>query len=374
MTSSVVRGVGAVWHRRPMPTTTVPDAQREISLLRLVAQGVVGRRETPREVVARLTAVQAQDEAGAQLSIALRAGVPRSAVVAEYDAGTVVRSWTQRGTLHAVLADDLPWMAELMNVRPMAAQAKRRPQLDLDASHVARANDATVAALRGGGRLARAELMAVWADAGLETSGGRGYHLLSTLGHAGLVCFGPTRDGEQLIVLVEEWVPAPRTPTREEALRELALRYFLGHGPATVPDLVRWTGLTAKDARAGLALALDELATLEVDGVTYYLDRTIPALLEKHRAAAEATLLLPGFDEMVLGYADRTATVPARFADRIVPGGNGVFRHTVVDRGVVVGAWRAVGSGRNRRVEVEAFEDLTPAVTEAVPALFAALP
>ncbi|HEX2809771.1 MAG TPA: hypothetical protein VHN80_26710 [Kineosporiaceae bacterium] len=43
--------------------------------------------------------------------------------------------------------------------------------------------------------------------------------------------------------------------------------------------------------------------------------------------------LPPGFDELVLGYADRSATLPTEFAERIVLGGNGVFQPTVVDDG-----------------------------------------
>ena len=60
---------------------------------------------------------------------------------------------------------------------------------------------------------------------------------------------------EQLFVLLDEWVRAPRRLERDEALGELALRFFRSHGPATVKDLVRWAGITVRDARAGLAVA-----------------------------------------------------------------------------------------------------------------------
>ena len=57
----------------------------------------------------------------------------------------------------------------------------------------------------------------------------------------------------------------------------------------------------------------------------------------------------------MLGYGERAEILDAAHADRIVPGGNGVFRPTIVRDGRVVGAWKWVGSGKNRRVERELF-------------------
>lgn len=354
----------------------------EVALLRLVAQRVAGPRlPGPAAAVEHLLAVQAQDLPGAMTSIALRTADPsRAAVVAAFDDGAIVRSWPMRGTLHAVPAVDLGWMVALMSERPRAAAARRRQQLGLDDEVLRRAEELALSALRADGvrGLSRAELLAVWGAEGLPTDAGRGYHLLAHLAQTGVLCLGPFRDDEQLFVPLAEWVPEPRRPEREAALAELALRYFRGHGPATVKDLMRWASLPARDVRAGLALVADRLDTLDVDGVTHHLDPDLPDLLAAHRDEARAVHLLPGFDEVVLGYADRSATVPDHHADRIVPGGNGVFRPVVVVDGVAVATWRAVGRGAARRVETSAFgEDdaaLDPAVADAVTARFAALP
>ncbi len=71
---------------------------------------------------------------------------------------------------------------------------------------------------------------------------------------------------EQTFVLLDEWVPDPHRPDRDEALATIALRYFRSHGPATRQDFAGWTGLTAADAERGIAAAGDELATVEVEG------------------------------------------------------------------------------------------------------------
>ncbi len=111
-----------------------------------------------------------------------------------------------------------------------------------------------------------------------------------------------------------------------------------------------------------------------VDGTEHYLDPATPDRLAAAVKEADGVLLLPGFDEYVLGYGDRTAVVPAEHAQRIVPGNNGMFRPTVVHRGQVVGTWKWAGRGAKRRVEAEPFTAFPEEVTAAVPKAAAALP
>jgi len=136
---------------------------------------------------------------------------------------------------------------------------------------------------------------------------------------------------------------------------------------------VRWAGLGVRDVRAALAVAGDQLDRLEVDGTEHWLDPATPDRLAAARAEAEAVHLLPGFDELVLGYADRSCTVPPEHADRIVPGGNGMFRATVVLGGRVVGAWRT-GRSTARALDLEPFQELPADVLAAVQDRYAALP
>ncbi len=151
------------------------------------------------------------------------------------------------------------------------------------------------------------------------------------------------------------WVTAPRDLTGEAALAELALRFMTSHGPATEADLARWSGLPLGQVRTGLAAVRDRLAAPRGRRATeHWFDPAVPDLLAAHRAQARAVHLLPGFDELVLGYADRTATVPA---GRGRPDRAGRQRHvppTLVRRGVVVGTWARTRTG----VDVTPFERL----------------
>jgi hypothetical protein len=347
----------------------------EVALLRLVAHQLVRPDdETPTDVVRRLTAVQAQDLPGALTSVALRTTQrSRAQVAAALDAGEVVRTWPMRGTLHLVAAEDASWMVRLLAPRVVRSAAARLRELELTEAHVERAGEVARAALTGGRRLRRADLFARWEEAGLVAGGQRGVHLLRLLAMDGTLVLGPLDDGEQVLVLLDEWVAAPRDLVGEEALAELALRYFRSHGPATLADLARWAQVKVTDARAATAAVRDRLATLDVDGTEHLMDPLTPDRLATCRREASGVLLLPGFDELLLGYADRSAVLDPRHADRILPGGNGVFRPTVVSDGRVVGTWSRAG-GRRQDVEATPFTRFDETVSAAIPALHASLP
>ncbi len=361
----------------------------EIGRFRLAAQRLAEPLATPVEVVRWLTAMQAQDHSGALTSVALRtAARSRGDVVAALDKGEIVKSWPMRGTLHLVAAEDLPWLLQVTAARVEVGMGPRRAQLELDTATLARARDIAVAALTDGRPLRRDELHGAWNDAGLVTTGQRGYHVIAHLAQTGVLCFGPHVEGEPAMVLVDQWIPEPRQLEREEALGELALRYFRSHGPATVKDFTRWTKLLAADVRVGVALARPDLASVVVDDVEYLMDPATPDVLAAPSVhdpedsaspidpdpSATSILLLPGFDEFVLGYGDRSAVLDPEFATRIVPGGNGVFRPTVVHDGRIIGTWQVTGRGAERAISAEPFTTFPADVTKAIEQAYPELP
>ncbi|MGY1744113.1 winged helix DNA-binding domain-containing protein [Blastococcus sp. SYSU D00695] len=346
--------------------TSIPPG--ELALLRLVAQRLAGPpAASAADAVRGLLCAQGQDLPGALTSVALRTRERSVAGVrAALDAGEVVRSWPMRSTLHLLPAEELPWLLELCGPRVLAGAARRRATLGITEADIERARERAVQVLSGGRRLGRAALLAELGQV-VDVQGQRGYHLLWYTAQTGTTCLGPTDGGEQAFVLLDEWVQTPRRLSGEEALAELARRYLTGHGPASDADLARWAGLTLRDVRTGIAAVRDELATVEVEGRQLFMAPDLPDRLAACRAAAEdAVLLLPGFDELVLGYADRTCTVPVEHADRIVPGGNGMFRPTVVRGGRALGTWRRSGSGARRAVAAEPFTTFPAAVAAAI--------
>ena len=329
-----------------------------LAALRLSALGIAAAdAAAPVDAVRGLLALQAQDFASALWSIGLRVpGSTAASVEAAHAAGGIVRSWPMRGTLHMVAAEDLGWMLGLTSRRMVRAAEGRRRQLGLEAEDFVRAEDVVRAELSGGRSATRAELFAALAAGGITPDGQRGVHTLGQLAQTGVL----VQSAKDSWVLLEEWVTAPRRLEPDEALREFALRYMLGHGPATARDLAWWSSLTLTDARTGLAAAGDQLDRIEVDGETYYLR---PGL----EPATRAVHLLPGFDEFVLGYTDRTAQLSKEHFLRVVPGGNGVFHGTIVVDGTVAGTWRREkATARRVTVKVLPFVTLSAATEAAV--------
>ncbi len=351
-------------------------ARDDVAQARLVAQRLAGpRAQTPAEAVQWLTAMQAQDYTGALTSVGLRTHRRlRAEVVVALGTGDIVRSWPMRGTLHLTAAQDLSWMLRLLAPRVIKGSVARRTGLGLDESQLERARELSINALSGGRQLRRADLLASWDKAGLDPGGQRGVHVLRYLAMTGTLVFGPTAAGEQLVVLLDEWVPQPRDLERDEALCELAVRYFRSHGPATGADLAGWSGLTAGDTRTAVTLARPSLASLDIDGTEHLLDPQTPERLAAARTDAAGVLLLPGFDEFLLGYRDRSAQLDPAYADRIVPGGNGIFRPTIVSAGRVVGTWTRTGRGARQKVAATPFTNFPTHVESAIAARYAALP
>jgi hypothetical protein len=340
------------------------DGQRRLAGLRLAAQLLgADRAASPAEAVRWTLALQAQDFAGVKWSVGLRtAGATEGDVEAALDAGHIVRSWPMRGTLHLVAAEDLRWMLELTASRAIASAAQRRAALGITEAEIERARETAIEALSGGRALARSALLGSIRAGGVSTAGQRGYHLLWYLAQTGTLVLGGADGRGQAFALLDEWVREPLRLEPDEALGELAQRYFASHGPATVADLVRWSGLTVRGVRRGLEVAGRALTTIEVEGVGYHL---APETLDAP-VPARGVLLLPGFDEYVLGYRDRSAALAPEHSDVIVPGGNGMFKATIVVDGEVVGTWSRKATSRGVVVGLAPFDVLSAAEHEGL--------
>jgi hypothetical protein len=314
-----------------------------IGQLRTIAQRIVGSTcEDAAATVRHMLAVQAQDLAAAKWAVGLRThGATLATIDAALAAGSIVRSWPMRGTLHFVAAEDLGWIMSLTAKRTIAMHAKRHRDLGLDARTVGRARDAALAALEPG-PLARAKLLAAIAKRRITIDAPRSYHLLFLLAQDGAICVGPN----DAWVRCDTWIKGARVYDRDEALGELAHRYFTSHGPATEHDLSVWAKLPLRDTRVGIELALPRL----VKRGEYYQS---PALALT-AAAKTAVRVLPAFDELFIGYTERDELFEAKFASRIAPGG-GVLRPMILSRGQIVGTWSRATSKRDVAITAAPF-------------------
>ncbi len=307
-----------------------------------------------KEVVTWMGAMQAQDYVGTLWSIALRTQkLTRVDVEQAIINREIVRTWPMRGTLHFVAAKDARWMVQLLAPRATAATASRRRSLELTDAVLEKSKQLLERSLSGGIALSRQVLCDLLDAGGIATAGQRGIHILRYFSEQGLLCFGPHEGKQPTFVLMDEWLPRTPEKSHEEALFELTRRYFTSHGPATLQDFAGWANITLGDARRGLALTGNELQQTEINQKVYW------HRLNLGTSRQPSLFLLPGFDEYILGYKDRSAMLAPEYANRIIPGGNGVFQATIVSNGQVIGIWKRTTKTKGTLVRLETFETLS---------------
>jgi len=296
-----------------------------------------GEQRSVLEVAEWFGAMQAQDLASGSWSFGVRcAGITEEDVQAAQERREVLRTWPMRGTVHFVPARDAAWMVSLMSAKPLAGGAARRDHLGITLELVDRSTEVLAGALAGGKVLTRDECVAALEDAGISTAGQVSYHLLWYACQLGVLCQGPPQGKSHTFTLLSEWVPDPATPSREEGLAIMARRFFQSHGPASEKDFSRWTGLSLRECREGIAGAAHNLVWVETSAGPMLAAATVL----DNDVAVRRHLVLPGFDEYMLGYGDRSLLMEPEHLKAVVPGNNGVFQATLVRDGRVVGIWK----------------------------------
>ncbi|WP_347108114.1 winged helix DNA-binding domain-containing protein [Paenarthrobacter sp. S56] len=352
-----------------MAASSSVTAPPVVGRLRLAAQGLLGDGfgSVP-DAVRWMTAMQAQDLGHSLWAVGCRVpGSRASWVRAALDAGTVVRSWPMRGTLHLLAPEDLRWILRITSPRLMSSVASRHRELAITSGDISHCRDIalkTIEAIKanlGINGASREQLFAAFEAAGQATKAQRGIHLLGSLCQEASLVQGPMagRDGksgvQQLFVAFDEWIPESRSLERQEGIEELLLRYVRSRGPATIRDFAWWSQVPLTEARQALAAVKEKLVELPSGTTSYWLSPETAAMLDDGVPGSRSLLALPGFDEFLLGYQDRSMVLDPRHAELVVPGKNGVFKRIIVSGGVVVGTWARTGSGKSLGVVPEPF-------------------
>jgi hypothetical protein len=321
--------------------------------------------EQPAEVVHWLGAVQAQDYAGAKWALGLRMRAATDDIVEQaFTEGAILRTHLLRPTWHFVTPADIHWMLALTAPRVHALNAPYYRKLELDQNLFQRSTTALTLALQGGNQLTRDEVRGVLAHAGIATSGElRMSYILMRAELDGVICSGARRGKQFTYALLSERAPHARHLERDHALAELARRFFLSRGPATVHDFAKWSGLTVTDARAGLEAIKSQLEHEQVDAQSYWRSPSTPAVPER----APTAVLLSIYDEYISGYKDRSAMIEPSYGAKLQALGNALTAIVVVD-GQVVGIWKRTLKKDAVVVETDIFAALTTAESQAVAA------
>jgi hypothetical protein len=330
---------------------------RDITRLRLLNQQIsAGRYTAPAALVRWMGCIQAQDFAGAKWAIGSRIkGMTEAAVEKDFNEGRFLRTHVLRPTWHFVAPEDIRWMLKLTAPRLKAFNKNMHRNLEITPAILKRSTAVIEKALAGGKQLTRTELLLRLKKSKINTDDIRFSFLLMDAELDGVICSGPRQGKQFTYALLEERVPPAAAKSRDEALTELARRYFSSRGPATLPDFAWWGGITLSDAKKGLEQCRQELAYEEINGQAYWFlpDAALSPV------SSNAVYLLPAYDEYAIGYKDRNDILSSKHSREA---GNGIFKPIIVAGGQIAGTWQRTLKKDAVEVELNAFDPLSAAV------------
>lgn len=310
---------------------------RDMARRRLFAQQLESPGfKTAGEVVGFMGAMQAQDFAMARWAVGIRLpGATIEEVEGALQRGEIIRTHLLRPTWHFVSAGDVRWMLALTAPHIKSSLRSRHTFLELNDAFIRKTNALLEKEARREGVLTREYITRLFTSRRIAMNDNRLAHILLYAELDGILCSGPPVGSKHTYALLDDRVPKKRGLDRDEALAELARRYFISHGPATLQDFVWWSGLPAKDAKRAVEMAKPELVSKDVDSRTYWADGSRSRSIK----GGSSLHLLPAYDEYILAYKDRAASLLSQH-QRVTISSNGIFYPTVVLDGQVIGLWR----------------------------------
>ncbi len=307
---------------------------------------------SPKDLVAWMGAMQAQDYQMAKWAIGLRIRNATDTLVDEaVNGGQILRTHLMRPTWHFVTSDDIYWMLMLTAPRLRVALKSRKKRLEITPLVERKSNDLIINTISVNGYSTREELTTVFKNAGFSLIDNRAAHLLLIAELEGLICSGPVMNNKPSYALLNDQVPQKKTLTHDEALSKLARRYFSSHGPATVRDFAWWSGLSMKDAAAGIEMIKKDLISRQDEISTYWMSHST-----MEEVSDPTVYLLPAYDEFLISYRDRTASIPMEKQRKTIST-NGIFYPIIVRKGKVIGKWKRTSNNTELLIEADLFQN-----------------
>ena len=335
--------------------------------IRLLSQQLISPQfASPKEVVAHMGAVQAQDYRMMRWAVMMRMKKPSAQAFRQaYDAGEIIRLHLLRGTWQLVSADDYPWMLQLF-----ADKAERVIRGWMKANKVFIDDDELYAVREilvktceakereGSGNLpcdiatkrdvvygsaTKEDFANALAEHGMEMDAHRLSYHIRLAEVSGTLCSGCLTPMQATYALTEKKVGgilgvrggmSKCDMERDEMLMLLARKYFQSHSPATFEDYLWWSGLTASECRKGMELLGSELRKERWMDYEFYLHDSC----RTRGFRKGVSHLLPPFDEYLIGYKSRELSLSPVHTHHAHTN-NGIFFPIIAHDGIVCGNW-----------------------------------
>jgi len=333
----------------------------DLTCYRLHNQQLVNAQfDKPGEVVAWLGAVQAQDFLGSLWTIGQRMKnkVEEADVEEALNDRSILRTWPMRGTLHFVAPKDVRWMLKYLTPHVTSRMVSYYRQAELDTKVFTKVKKLWIKVLEGGKQLTRDEMYGVLERAKIPTANMRGVFILGHMSHEGFLCFGSRKEKQQTFTLLDEWLPSFPMLKKDEALGELALRYFKSHGPAVLEDFIWWAGVPKGEAASALASVKSQLEEEMINRKTHYFSSSgKPGKINPTTA-----YLLPTYDEYGIAYKVCDAIIDPADLKKI----GGIYTSVIMMNGKAIGVWKRTIKKDSVHIETKPFRPFAKAQKSAV--------
>lgn len=335
----------------------------DISRVRLINQCISSRKAgTPGELMNHMGAFQAQDYPMAKWAVGLRLRESGEEIInSAIDKGELLRTHLLRPTWHFVASKDIYWMLELSAAGIKTLMKSRNRELGLTKEIFRKSNRLLRRTLSNNNNITRDELIALFKKSKLDTTENRASHLLMEAELDGIICSGKSKGKKITYALLEERVKDYERLNKEDSLARLAQIYFKSRGPATVYDFAWWSGLNISDVRKAIEMISNEIISFETDSNIYWMYEE-PA---GYSGYSPELFLLPAYDEFLLSYRDRSASMISENYKKIISS-NGIFRPLIVYMGKIIGTWKKTSKQNSNVLEFNYFKKPTAKIKSLV--------
>jgi len=286
-------------------------------------------KQPKKEILHDLLGIQSQFSSYAQMSLFLRCS--------DYDANTygdgLAKIWSHRGTMHLVSESDLWLHLSALDISPDfedgARGISRHDSIRCSAfimNEISRGNftrDGLKEACRHEGMSPELLERVFYGWGGLVREMVMRGMIVGNAGNSKEYRLSPVGEAARM--------------SRDDARLSMLRTYFEHYGPASIADCKYFFGNWKKPEINRLTeILMPALLATEIDGITYY---------HKHPLITEAELppcvLVPGFDQLVLGYKDRSRMIDGKHLKKLT-NISGIICPTVIVRGKMRASWKVV--------------------------------
>ena len=298
--------------------------------------------DTPAELVDYMGAMQAQEYRLMRWAVAMRTKKPSAkAFKKAFDNGQIIRLHLMRGTWQLVSAENYWPFVELCAPKAMAVTRgwMHSNKISIPEEEVERIREILLQTAADKGSVTKEDFVQALAEKDIHMDDHRlSYHIrmAEIFGH---LCSGELLPMKATYALTADKVKTYTKLDRDEALMLFARKYFQSHQPATLEDFVWWSGLNINDCRRGIELLGDYLhvetwRAASLPRREFYLTDDC----RTHGFRKGRYLLIPPYDEYLIGYKSRDVVLPQEHRHR-AHNNSGIFQPVIAHDGMICGNW-----------------------------------